>query len=110
MRGTRVTFARALATLAVGGSLTLAAGAALTACDWTTGPSDGYIEEVETGRNGVKLEVRDGDGDYEVYLAPDTVCRAEQYVHDCADRDDYLTPVPNHQPGINDAGPGRDDD
>jgi hypothetical protein len=87
-------------------ALVLALSPPLVGCDPFAAPSDGWITEVETGRNGVKLEVVDGDGDYEVYLAPDTVCRAETYVHDCADVDDYLVPVDGRQPGIND---GRGD-
>lgn len=91
MRGTRVT---RVAPLLTGLAL---AGVVLTGCT----PSDGHINETETGRNGVKLEVKDGDGDYEVYLVPDTTCREGMYLDDCADADDYLVPPPGSTPGLN---------
>jgi len=62
---------------------------------------DGKILEVETGRNGVKVEVKDGDGDYEVYLIPGTTCAEGTYLRDCADADDYLVPRAGAVPGLN---------
>jgi hypothetical protein len=73
---------------------------ALTAC----GDVNGRIDEVETGRNGVKVEVRDGTGSYEAYLIPDTVCEEGDYIQDCADADDYLVSRDGARPGRN----GRD--
>lgn len=65
------------------------------------GNQNGRILEVETGRNGVKAEVQDGTGDYEVYLVRDTVCAPDDYIQDCADRDDYLIEPANHRAGKN---------
>lgn len=70
----------------------LAAALGLGAC----GVQNGLILEMETGRNGVKAEVKDGAGDYEVYLVPDTTCAVDQYIQDCADKDDYLVSPPGH--------------
>jgi hypothetical protein len=74
-----------------------AALVALTAC----GAVNGRIDEVETGRNGVKVEVRDGTGSYEAYLIPNTTCEEGDYIQDCADRDDYLVAPANARPGRN---------
>lgn len=68
----------------------------VTAC----GDVNGRIDEVETGRNGVKVEVRDGTGDYEAYLIPNTTCEQGDYIQDCADADDYLVAPEGAQPGV----------
>lgn len=78
---------------------TLGLALVLSACGLVD--TDGDIVEIETGRNGVKAEIKDGDGDYEVYLIPETVCRADQALSDCADADDFLVPPPNATPGLN---------
>lgn len=65
------------------------------------GSQDGKILETETGRNGVKVEVQSGAGDYEAYLVPDTICAEGEYIHECADADDYLAPRAGHRPGVN---------
>lgn len=80
----------------------LAAALGLSGC----GVQDGLILETETGRNGVKAEIQDGDGDYEVYLVPDTTCTERQYIQECADKDDFLVSPDGHIAGRND----RDDD
>jgi hypothetical protein len=82
-------------------AVTAAVVSTLGGCDLTP---DGEILEVETGRNGVKAEIRDGDGDYEVYLVRDTTCRPGDQITDCADRDDYLTEPVGHTPGLNTDG------
>lgn len=74
----------------------LGAGLTLTAC----GDVNGLIDEVETGRNGVKVEVRDGTGDYEAYLIPNTTCQQGDYIQDCADADDYLVAREDARPGV----------
>lgn len=79
----------------------LAAGLGLGGCAEMMGPQDGDIMEIETGRNGVKAEIKDGDGDYEVYLIPNTVCRKDQALNQCADKDDYLVPPDKATPGVN---------
>lgn len=84
---------RTLRTTAVGAALLVA----LTAC----ANYDGRILEVETGRNGVKVEVQDGNGDYEAYLIPETTCGENDYIQNCADRDDYLVAPANARPGRN---------
>lgn len=86
-------------------------GAALAACTVVLGGlllgcglvqnEDGKILEVETGRNGVKVEVKDGRGDYEAYLIPGTTCTEGAYLRDCADADDYLVPRAGAVPGPN---------
>jgi len=62
---------------------------------------DGTIEEVEVGRNGVAVEVRDGDDTYEVYLVPGMQdhCQENERLADCADADDYLVTPPGATPG-----------
>lgn len=83
----------------------LAAALGLSGCG--AFPTDGHINETETGRNGVKAEVKDGDGDYEVYLVRDTDCREGDYIDECADQDDYLVEPDGHTSGVN---PDSDDD
>ena len=73
----------------------LAAALGLAGC----ANQNGRILEIETGRNGVKAEVQDGTGDYEVYLVPDTTCTVDQYIQDCADKDDFLVPPTGHTRG-----------
>jgi hypothetical protein len=77
----------------------VALGGVLIGCDLPN--EDGKILEVETGRNGVKVEVKDGEGDYEVYLIPGTTCTEGTYLRDCADRDDYLVAPPGARAGLN---------
>jgi len=87
----------------------LTIGVTLTSCGLAN--TDGQILETETGRNGVKAEIKDGDGDFEVYLIPNTECREGDYLKDCADDDDYLVRSPGAQPGLNhDDGGDRDGD
>lgn len=66
----------------------------------------GTIKEVETGRNGVKVEVYGdaaGNDDYEVYLVPGMQehCQVDELLTDCADADDYLVPRAGARPGVN---------
>lgn len=82
------------------GLVALGAALTLTAC----GTTNGRITEVETGRNGVKVEVKDGTGDYEAYLIPNTTCEENEYIQDCADADDYLVPPDGARPGRNVGG------
>jgi hypothetical protein len=103
MLGTRVTRARLTAA-----TLVLAALAGATACATLERREyrDGYVMEYERGRNGVKLEVRDGDGtddddQLEFYLVPDTTCRVGDILAECADEDDFLEPRPGATPGLN---------
>jgi len=88
-------FRRTAKGLAVAGALALAI---LTG---GCASQDGRILETETGRNGVKAEVQSGQGDYEVYLVRDTTCNEGDYIHDCADRDDYLVEPTGHVAGRN---------
>jgi hypothetical protein len=93
---------------------TLAATALLggltTGCEALRSPSKtGLVKEVETGRNGVKVEVYAdpaGNEDYEVYLAPGMQehCEVKERLTDCADADDYLVPRAGARLG---AGGGR---
>jgi hypothetical protein len=90
-------------------------GTALTACavalvagTLTACGSDrtGVIKEVETGRNGVKVEVyadSTGGEDYEVYLVPgmQEYCQTDERLADCADADDYLVSRAGAVPGPN---------
>lgn len=91
--------------------VTLAAGAVvmLAGCGLVQ-DQDGMIREVETGRNGVKVEVQDGDTTYETYLIPNTECEQDEYIQDCADADDYLVAPDSAVPGLNGRGGSRDDD
>lgn len=75
----------------------LGAALVLSAC----GDVNGRIDEVETGRNGVKVEVRDGTGNYEAYLIPNTTCEEGDYIQNCADADDYLVTPAGARPGKN---------
>ena len=75
----------------------LLATSVLTAC----GSANGKIKEIEEGRNGVKAEVVDGNGDYEVYLIPSTTCEQNDYLRDCADEDDFLVAPRGARPGVN---------
>lgn len=87
----------------------LLAGAALALSACNLPNENGKILELEVGRNGVKVEVRDANGDYETYLIPDTECEQDEYVQDCADADDYLVPPRGAVPGLN-GSRDRDDD
>jgi hypothetical protein len=76
-------------------------GGVLSAC---AASRTGTIKEVETGRNGVKVEVyadAAGGEDYEVYLAPGMQehCQVDELLADCADDDDYLVPRPGARLG-----------
>lgn len=99
-----------LRTMAVtaGALLALAgSGALISAC----GVFDrtGEIMEMEEGRNGVKAEVNNGNnGDYEVYLIPNTTCTEGDRIDECADEDDYLVAPDGARPGVN-TGSDRDD-
>lgn len=97
MSGTRVTRALVLPTALAALTLTLTGCAA---------DKTGFIKEVETGRNGVSVEVyadRAGGEDYEVYLVPgaEEHCQVEERLTDCADADDYLVPRAGARPGPN---------
>lgn len=102
--GTRVTRLVTGAMIAAGATATLVAGCGLVQ------EQDGMIKEVETGRNGVKVEVKNGDTTYETYLIPNTECEQDEYIRDCADADDYLVVPDGAVPGLNGRGGSRDDD
>jgi hypothetical protein len=102
VRPNRTRWARPRAALL---ALTAAATVPLAGCQPVAPPDrTGLIKEVETGRNGVKVEVyadRAGEEDYEVYLAPgmEDHCRTDQRLTACADADDYLVPRPGARLG-----------
>lgn len=95
MLGTRVT--RVVTALLTTATL----GLVSTACGLAVASRDGLIDEVERGRNGVKVEVVSGDDHDEWYLVPGSPCRKDQRLRECADADDFLKPVPGATPGLN---------
>jgi hypothetical protein len=68
-------------------AITLGLMLSLTGCGaWP----DGQIVEVEYGRNGKAVEVREGSGNYEVYLSSDSDCQEDDMLDECATDTDYL--------------------